>query len=30
MIYYFNNNNYFIDIIIYEINKDNLVLCNIV
>lgn len=30
MIYYFNNNNSFIDIIIYEINKDNLVLCNIV
>jgi len=26
----FNNNNYFIDIIIYEINKDNILLCNIV
>lgn len=30
MIDNFNNNNYFINIKIYEINKDNLVLCNII
>ena len=30
MIDNFNNNNYFINIIIYEINKDNMLLCNII
>ena len=30
MIDNFNNNNYFVEIIIYEINKDNILLCNII
>lgn len=30
MIDNFNNNNYFVEIIIYEINKDNILLCDII